>query len=473
MNDLEPLVHKTVEFAYRGSRLKFDLSHALFSSYDIDTGTKLLLKEIAHDEVICSASSILDSGCGVGVIGLSMAASCPGSRVVLKDRDLLACAISERNAWRNGLKAVRMELDGSPSSPIAKKPPKHKRAQERTADLIIAPGLLAEEDSLGPYDAVLSNLPAKAGEPVLSSFLGSEAPKLLRQGGRLAFVIVAPLAEKASEYCSAAGLRLIDKVSTKNHSVFVYEKPAEASPTPGTVGLSRGPAGLSQGQGQAPDPRSLAISPALGKASGGLPPGFAKAGLPGPYIRSEGRRKLGTYKLPCHGFYGLPEFDTTSYATDLATEALAKACAGSLVRDFLVFNPGIGLSSLWARAALGCDRIHLVSRDSLSLRAAGANLYAAFGDGVTIRRFASFDTDRIEDSSLDAMLCFPDEIPGYDYVGENWALIARVLKKAGAAVVVASPTVIARLEKSRPAGLWKLGEAKKKSFAALLVRRMA
>lgn len=464
MNDLEPLVHKTVEFAYRGSRLKFDLSHALFSSYDIDTGTKLLLKEIAHDQTICSASSILDSGCGVGVIGLSMAASCPGSRVVLKDRDLLACAISERNAWRNGLKAVRLELDGSPSSPIAKKPPKHRKPQERTADLIIAPGLLAEEDSLGPYDAVLSNLPAKAGEPVLSSFLGNEAPKLLRQGGRLAFVIVAPLAEKASEYCSAAGFRLIAKVSTKNHSVFVYEKSAEASPTSGTAGLSRG---------AAPAPRPLAIRPASGNAPQSLPPGFSKAGLPGPYLRSEGRRKLGSYKLPCHGFYGLPEFDTTSYATDLATEALAKACAGSLVRDFLVVNPGIGLSSLWARAALGCDRIDLVSRDSLSLRAAGANLYAAFGDAVAIRRFAFFDTDRIGDSSLDAILCFPDEIPGYDYVGESWALIARALKKAGAAVVVASPTVIARFEKSRPEGLWKLGEAKKKGFAALLVRRMA
>ncbi len=464
MNDLEPLVHKTVEFAYRGSRLKFDLSHALFSSYDIDTGTKLLLKEIAHDETICSASSILDSGCGVGVIGLSMAASCPGSRVVLKDRDLLACAISERNAWRNGLKAVRLELDGSPSSPIAKKPPKHRKPQERTADLIIAPGLLAEEDSLGPYDAVLSNLPAKAGEPVLSSFLGNEAPKLLRQGGRLAFVIVAPLAEKASEYCSAAGFRLIAKVSTKNHSVFVYEKSAEASPTSGTAGLSRT---------SAPAPRPLAIRPASGNAPQSLPPGFSKAGLPGPYLRSEGRRKLGSYKLPCHGFYGLPEFDTTSYATDLATEALAKACAGSLVRDFLVVNPGIGLSSLWARAALGCDRIDFVSRDSLSLRAAGANLYAAFGDAVAIRRFAFFDTDRIGDSSLDAILCFPDEIPGYDYVGESWALIARALKKAGAAVVVASPTVIARFEKSRPEGLWKLGEAKKKGFAALLVRRMA
>lgn len=169
----------------------------------------------------------------------------------------------------------------------------------------------------------------------------------------------------------------------------------------------------------------------------------------------------------------MTEFDTNSYATDLATEALAKACAGSLVREFLVINPGLGLSCLWARAALGCDRVRLVSRDSLSLRASVVNLRAAFGDAVAASPLSSFDADRVEDRSVDAMLCFPDEIPGYDYVGENWALIARALKKAGAAVIVASPTVIARFDKSRPAGLWKLGEAKKKSFAALLVRRMA
>lgn len=461
MMDLSPLIHKTVEFAYRGARLHFDLSHALFSSYDVDSGTKLLLKEIAHDEIICSAGSILDSGCGVGVIGLSMAASCPNSRVVLKDRDLLACAVSERNAWRNGLSLVRMELDGSPAAPIAKKPPKHKKNQERSADLIIAPGLLAETDPLGPYDAILSNLPAKAGGPVLLSFLSRKAPELLNPGGRFAFVIVAPLAEAASEHCSAAGLKLVKRVSTKNHSVFIYEKPAEGLPAPGFK--ASGPA--------APGMAAPALTaPAEPEPA---PPEFARAGLPGSYLRSKGKRKLGNYKLPCFGIWGLPEFDTTSYATELALEALTKACAGSLVREFLVVNPGIGLSALWAQAALGCDRIQLVSRDSLSLQAATANLAAGFKEAVTSLCRSFTDADRFGDASLDALLCYPDEIPGYDYVEENWALIARVLKKAGAAVIVASPTVIARFEKARPSGMWKLGEMKKKGFTALLARRMA
>lgn len=469
MKDISQLVHKTVDFAYRGAKLKFDLSHALFSSYDIDSGTKLLLKEIARDEHICSAGSILDSGCGVGVIGLSMAASCPGARFVLKDRDLLACAISERNAWRNGLPVRRLEMDGTPAPMIVKNPPKHKKLKERTAELIIAPGLLAENDPLGPYDAVLSNLPAKAGGPVLSSFLSRRAPELLNPGGRFAFVIVAPLADAALEYCSAAGLTLIKRVSTKNHSVFIYEKPAKA--LPGSLWPEI--AVPESAKADHPGAALTKQAPMSGTPDQAQPPAFVAAGLPGSYLRSSGQRKLGSYKLPCYGIWGLPEFDTTSYGTDLGIEAMAKAWAGSLVREACIINPGIGLSALWARSALGCEVVQLVSRDSLSLRAAAANLAANFGEAVIHRCTSSFDTDRIEDASLDAILCYPDEIPGYDYMQADLAFIARALKKSAAAVIVASATVITRYEKARPVGMWKLGEMKKKGFTALLVRRMA
>ncbi|MCX8014220.1 MAG: class I SAM-dependent methyltransferase, partial [Rectinema sp.] len=99
---LDPLVNKTVEFAYRGARLKFDLSHALFSSYDIDAGTRLLLKEIASEPAIVEAGRVLDAGCGTGVIGISLAASCPAMDIVMRDRDLRAVAFAARNARRNG-----------------------------------------------------------------------------------------------------------------------------------------------------------------------------------------------------------------------------------------------------------------------------------------------------------------------------------------------------------------------------------
>ncbi len=459
VNDLAALVHKTVEFAYRGAKLKFDLSHALFSSFDVDTGTRLLLKEIAKDDSICSAKSILDAGCGTGIIGISMAASSPQAKLVLRDRDLLACAISERNAWRNGLPVKRLELGGAEAPRIAKKPPKHKKYREREAELVIAPGLLGEADPLGPYDAVLSNLPAKAGGEVLARFVRDDAPGLLKPGGRFAFVIVSTLLESAEAWILESGMSLVRKTVTKSHGVFILEKPAvaglEASPG-ASVRIASEALGSSL-----KTPKELAVREAL-----------ARAGIPESYLRSRDKRSLGAYTLPVLGIWGLPEFDTTSFATDLAITSLAKACAGSLVRDFLLLGPGLGLPALWARAALGCDRIHLVSRDSLALRAAAANLIAAFPHpGPETDCLCFFDSDRLEPASMDAALCFPDEIPEFDYVAHTWAVLASSLKTGGAAILVSTPTILSRFEKTRPAGMWKLGEMKKKGFSALLVRR--
>ena len=63
MFEIEPLINKTVAFRYKGKELEFDLSHALFSSFDVDAGTRLLLKEVAQDPVLDAASLVLDAGC--------------------------------------------------------------------------------------------------------------------------------------------------------------------------------------------------------------------------------------------------------------------------------------------------------------------------------------------------------------------------------------------------------------------------
>ncbi len=257
-------------------------------------------------------------------------------------------------------------------------------------------------------------------------------------------------------------MSLVRKIVTKSHGVFILEKPAVAGleASPGTGGRIESEALGSSSK----TPKGLAV---VGES-------LARAGIPGSYLRSRDKRPLGAYTLPVLGIWGLPEFDTTSFATDLAITSLAKACAGSLVRDFLLLGPGLGLPALWARAALGCDRIHLVSRDSLALRAAAANLIAAFPHpGPETDCLSFFDSDRLEPASMDAALCFPDEIPEFDYVAHTWAVLASSLKTGGAAVLIATPTILSRFEKTRPAGMWKLGEMKKKGFSALLVRRMS
>ncbi|HWR10422.1 MAG TPA: methyltransferase [Rectinemataceae bacterium] len=456
MTDLQPLVNKTVEFAYRGARLGFDLSHALFSSYAIDTGTRFLLKEIAHDETITGASAILDAGCGVGIIGISLAVSCPQAKVVMRDRDILACAFSERNCWKNGIPVQRLGLDDAATEPIAKKPPKHKNNEERRNAVIVAPGLLGEDDPLGPFDAVVSNLPAKAGPVILSQFVEACAGKLLNPGGRLAFVIVNTLAGLADSWCASSGMIPVRKTAGKGHSVFILEKPASPSASAHTPASA---------ETYVPDTHDASAAR--------TDPFFEQRRVSAiRYRRSSATRKLGRYPVPACGFWGLPEFDTTGFATEMAMEALEKACAGSLVRDLLISEPGIGLPALWACKALGPARIHALSRDLLSLLATRANIDALSSPHPDYFPLQSIDGDGIGDILFDAILWFPDEVPEYDFIAPAWEFLHRTAKKGAAIVIVSTSTTTTRFEKTKPSGIQRLGEKKKKGFSALMFRRV-
>ena len=442
MIDLQPLVNKTVEFASRGARLSFDLSHALFSSFAIDTGTRFLLKEIAHDEALARAESILDAGCGTGIIGVSLAASCPSATVALRDRDLMACAFAERNCWRNGIPARRFGIDGAEAEPIAKRAPKHKNNAPRLKEVLIAPGLLGDADPFGPFDFVASNVPAKAGPAILERFVRVCEGSLLNPGGRLAFVIVNTLAPLADGWCAASGLALVKRVAGKGHTVFVLEKAA----LPGAAA-----------------PATAAIPAAAVDAKSRL----------APYRRSGGDRQLGRCKAKVSGYQGLPEFDTASFATGLAIEALERACAGCLVRDFLVAEPGIGLTALWARAVLGPARIHALSRDFLALLATGANLEAQGAPAPEYLPMASLDLPAEPAAFCDAILWNPDEIPEYDDIVPAWRFLLKAAKAGAAVVIVGTATTIARFDKAKPSGVQRLGDKKRKGFAAAMYRRAA
>lgn len=358
----------------------------------------------------------------------------------MRDRDILACAFSERNCWRNGIPATRFDIEGKAADPIAKRAPKHKNNEERKASLIIAPGLLGEDDPEGPFDLVVSNLPAKAGATLLSSFVGRSASMLLNHGGRLAFVIVNTLAELADSWCASSGLGLVKKTAGKGHTVFILEKPNEASLPPPETSITAVPG---------PSEAFLAL-----------------------YRRSQARRALGRYSAQVSGFWGLPEFDTPSFATELALEALEKASAGSLVREFLISEPGIGLAALWACKSLGPAAIHAMSRDLLSLRATQANVEALTGPRPAFRALQSIDRAAVSDASLDAVLWFPDEVPDYDGIKPDWEFLGRSVKKGGSVVIVSNSTIVSRFEKNKPACMQRLGEKKTKGFSAFMARRV-
>ncbi len=98
-------INKKVNFNYNKQNLKFNLSQALFSSFSIDAGTNMLLTSIIKETDLNSVKSVLDVGCGVGVIGLTLGKACPNiDNVYLQDRDALAVDFSRLNCSFNQIK---------------------------------------------------------------------------------------------------------------------------------------------------------------------------------------------------------------------------------------------------------------------------------------------------------------------------------------------------------------------------------
>lgn len=425
-------MNKTVPFKFKGSELKFDLSHALFSSFDIDVGTRLLLKTVARDPVLAASSRILDEGCGVGVIGLCAAKAFPDAEVLLRDRDSLAVAIAERNRLANRLRGIGAWTDPETGVERAARPaPRVER------------GLLGDgpEDGRG-FDFVFSNLPAKAGAPVLAYFFdrlsGRRGLPLLVPGGRAGIVIVNPLADMASAWIAESGLAIVSSARGGMHGAFVVERVRD--------------------DGQAVESPSSAGQ------------------VWEVYARGEERFKLADRSYRATGFWGLPEFDTPGYGSSVAAELASRVCSGAAFESALFVEPGVGHLALWASGALGIKRITAASRDELSLRAVGINLSALperyRPDYTAIDALSAVD---LPPGSFDLVAESPDIVPERDWIGPSWNLADRLLRGGGVYLVYCSPTDMARLEKRRPSGgggRWTLlGQKRKKGFVASAWRK--
>ncbi len=198
---IAPYVNKTVRFRFYGVDLHFQLSHALFSSYDIDDGSRMLLKTIAERLDLAAARHVLDVGCGVGTLGLAVAARATGARVLLQDRDALAAEFAQANASLNGLRNVSVQTG------------------------LAFQGL---EEKL--FDLVVCNVPAKAGKPVIEE-LFRQAASRLGPAGTAAFVVVGPLDDLARAAAAAAGLVLAGEEKNPRYTVLHLKAAPAAVPS--------------------------------------------------------------------------------------------------------------------------------------------------------------------------------------------------------------------------------------------------
>jgi SAM-dependent methyltransferase len=327
-----PWVAKVGTHRWLRHEIALGFGRDLFSSAGVDVGTLRLLRVLERAAPLRSIGEgggaplrILDLGCGIGSIGLSIAASYPpGSvHVTLADRDKLAIYVTTQNAAANGL-LTRADR------PVTILP----------AGLDFEPARAA---GCAPFDLIVTNVPAKVGRLGLERFLFG-AGSLLKPGGYVATVHVTPLTDTIDE--------LLESFQEQHGAVE-------------SVYGSRGAEHFAR----------------VWRFEGGLPEPERGDALT-PYLREDVAKSLsvGDLHLKDHlAAHDVEEFDTAHFQTPLLAELLQRQLpAEDLIERerILVVNPAHGFLAELLLLEREPATIALASRDTLELAIAKRNLEA-------------------------------------------------------------------------------------------------
>jgi len=187
---------KRIDYYCRGQTFVFDVAHTLFSSYQIDEGTDLFLRTIDIE----APRTILDMGCGCGVIGIVLARLFPDAQVCSIDRDLLAVRYTRHNAALNGTPNVHA---------VGSVGLEHAPAQ--------------------PFDLIVANIPAKIGDEAIEREFVLDPIDRLRPGGDYWFVVVSGLNHLIPGIGTHHRLKLKQIKKRSGHAVYHLHKPTEMS----------------------------------------------------------------------------------------------------------------------------------------------------------------------------------------------------------------------------------------------------
>ncbi|WP_240695586.1 class I SAM-dependent methyltransferase [Candidatus Chloroploca sp. Khr17] len=179
---------KRITYTLHNQPFAFDVGHTLFSSFQVDDGTDLLLRTI---DLPNSPTRMLDLGCGCGVIGIALARRFPDAEVVMADKDLLAVRYARHNLTLNAV---------------------------TNATAIGSVGL--EQVPPGPYDLIVSNIPAKIGDAAIEEEFVLKPLTLLAPTGVYWFVVVSGLNHLIPRLGPRHQLRLKEMKKRSGYTVY-------------------------------------------------------------------------------------------------------------------------------------------------------------------------------------------------------------------------------------------------------------
>jgi 16S rRNA (guanine1207-N2)-methyltransferase len=181
------LIKRRIAFNFSKVSLKLDVSESLFSSFDVDVGTRALLNSLRKNSAV-DCSRVLDLGCGYGPMGLFLKAQDPSREVHMVDRDALAVGFALHNAKLNNL------------------------------DVKVYPSLDYEQVE-APFSLIVTNLPAKLGRKGLEAFVYGASRHLVR-GGVLCLVVVRELTRLLGHLLEDSAVKVLYEESRKGHTIF-------------------------------------------------------------------------------------------------------------------------------------------------------------------------------------------------------------------------------------------------------------
>ena len=386
---------KDVTLTWNTRQTAYAVAQELFSSHDVDAGSKLLLRSL-DVTALPNQGYALDFGCGYGVLGLALRDALPAWSVNLIDRDALATGFVRWNADRLGFD------DGSVAATV---------------------GLGVDMTPPEGADLILWNVPGKAGDTVLQR-LTVDVAASLSDGGMAALVVVNPLAASIRDaFAGCQGIEVVLDTHHADHTIIHARKSGPATP--------------------AGDPFDRGV-----------------------FDRELAEFGVDDFEYDITPVVGVPEYDSYSFSTQIVFDLLRTIDTGQ--GAVLVMRPGQGHVPIVLTQQLSPQRLVLLDRDQLALRASAR---AIVDTGVRVPRLEIVAAPDIADVPATepftlAVLLLEDQVRNEVHLARLQDL-AQAVAPGGSVIVGGGSSMVSRfLSLAAKLKGWKARDRVKRSGAS-------